>query len=183
MTSTLTHWIDGAAVPGASARFGDVYNPAAGEVIARVPFASASEVDDAVQAAAEAAPGWAATPPIQRARVIFAFKELVESRKEDVARVITREHGKVLSDALGSVSRGIEVLEFACGIPHLLRGDFTQSVGTGVDSFSSRQPLGVVAGITPFNFPAMVPMWMFRWPSPAATRSSSSRRRRTPRPR
>ena len=140
MTATLTHWINGAAQAGASGRYGDVYNPAAGEVVARVPFASSNEVESAVQAAAEAAPGWGATPPIQRARVIFAFKELVESRKEDLARVITREHGKVLSDALGSVSRGMEVLEFACGIPHLLRGDFTQSVGTGVDSFSSRQP-------------------------------------------
>ena len=161
MTATLTHWINGAAVAGASSRFGDVYDPSAGEVVARVPFANSGEVESAVQAAAAAAPGWAKTPPIQRARVIFAFKDLVESRKEDLSRVITREHGKVLSDAMGSVSRGIEVLEFACGIPHLLRGDFTQSVGTGVDSFSSRQPLGVVAGITPFNFPAMVPMWMF----------------------
>ena len=161
MTDTLTHWINGAAVPGASARFGDVYNPAAGEVVAQVPFASASEVDGAVAAALEAQPGWAATPPLRRARVISAFKELVESRKEDIARAVTREHGKVLSDAMGSVTRGIEVLEFACGIPHLLRGDYTEAVGTGIDSFSTRQPLGVVAGITPFNFPAMVPMWMF----------------------
>ena len=161
MTDTLSHWIDGAARPGASSRFGDVYDPSAGEVVARVPFASVAEVDDAVRAAAEAAPAWAATPPLRRARVIFAFKGLVESRREELARVITREHGKVLSDAIGSVTRGIEVLEFACGIPHLLRGDFTEAVGTGVDSFSSRQPLGVVAGITPFNFPAMVPMWMF----------------------
>ncbi|MCY4408804.1 MAG: aldehyde dehydrogenase family protein, partial [Rhodospirillaceae bacterium] len=137
MTATLTHWINGAAVPGASSRFGEVYDPSAGEVVAHVPFANSDEVENAVQAASEAAPGWARTPPIQRARVIFAFKELVERRKEDLSRVITREHGKVLSDAMGSVSRGIEVLEFACGIPHLLRGDFTQSVGTGVDSFSS----------------------------------------------
>ena len=161
MTATLTHWINGAAQAGASARFGDVYNPAAGEVIARVPFATASEVDSAVRAAAERSPAWAATPPSRRARVIFAFKELVESRKEELAKVVTREHGKVLSDATGSVSRGLEVLEFACGIPHLLRGDYTEAVGTGVDSFSTRAPLGVVAGITPFNFPAMVPMWMF----------------------
>ena len=161
MTATLTHWINGAAQAGASARFGDIYNPAAGEVIARVPFAAASEVDSAVRAAAEAQPAWAATPPLRRARVIFAFKELVESRKEELAKVVTREHGKVLSDAIGSVSRGLEVLEFACGIPHLLRGDYTEAVGTGVDSFSTRAPLGVVAGITPFNFPTMVPMWMF----------------------
>ena len=161
MTDTLTHWINGAAVAGASARFGDVYNPAAGEAVARVPLADASEVDGAVRAAAAAAPAWAATPPMRRARAMFAFKELVESRKEALARVVTREHGKVLSDAMGSVTRGLEVLEFACGIPHLLKGDFTEDVGTGIDSFSTRQPLGVVAGITPFNFPAMVPMWMF----------------------
>ena len=172
MTATLTHWINGAAQAGASARFGDVYNPAAGEVIARVPFAAASEVDSAVHAAAEAQPAWAATPPSRRARVIFAFKELVESRKEELAKVVTREHGKVLSDAIGSVSRGLEVLEFACGIPHLLRGDYTEAVGTGVDSFSTRAPLGVVAGITPFNFPPWCRCGCSRWPSPAAMRSS-----------
>ncbi len=161
MTTTLSHWINGGAVPGADSRFGDIYNPATGEVIAHVPFAGEAEVDKAVEAAAAAAPGWAETPPMRRARVIFKFKELVERHKEALAEVVTREHGKVLADALGSVTRGIEVLEFACGIPHLLRGDFTEAVGTGVDSFSTRQPLGVVAGITPFNFPAMVPMWMF----------------------
>ena len=161
MTTTLSHWINGAAVPGAESRFGEVYNPATGEVIARVPFASEDEVDKAVEAAAAAAPGWAETPPMRRARVVFKFKDLVERRKEALAEVVTREHGKVLADAVGSVTRGLEVLEFSCGIPHLLRGDFTEAVGTGVDSFSTRQPLGVVAGITPFNFPAMVPMWMF----------------------
>ena len=161
MTTTLGHWIDGAAVPGAGARFGAVYDPAIGEAVARVPFADAAEVARAVAAAAAAAPDWAATPPLRRARVIFRFKELVERRKEALARAITREHGKVLADAEGSVTRGLEVVEFACGIPHLLKGDFTEAVGTGIDSFSTRQPLGVVAGITPFNFPAMVPMWMF----------------------
>jgi malonate-semialdehyde dehydrogenase (acetylating)/methylmalonate-semialdehyde dehydrogenase len=161
MTTMLSHWINGAAVPGANGRAGDIYNPATGEVIGQVPFASEAEVDKAVQAAAAAAPGWAATPPLRRARVIFKFKELIEQRTEQLAAVVTREHGKVLSDAMGSVSRGLEVAEFACGIPHLLKGDFTEAVGTGVDSFSTRQPLGVVAGITPFNFPAMVPMWMF----------------------
>ena len=161
MTTTLGHWIDGAAVPGAGARFGAVYDPATGEAVARVPFADAADVARAVAAAAAAAPDWAATPPLRRARVIFRFKELVERRKEALARAITREHGKVLADAEGSVTRGLEVVEFACGIPHLLKGDFTEAVGTGIDSFSTRQPLGVVAGITPFNFPAMVPMWMF----------------------
>ena len=161
MITTLGHWIDGVAAPGASSRFGAVHDPATGEAVARVPFADAAEVDRAVAAAAAAAPDWAATPPLRRARVIFRFKELVERRKEALARAITREHGKVLADAEGSVTRGLEVVEFACGIPHLLKGDFTEAVGTGIDSFSTRQPLGVVAGITPFNFPAMVPMWMF----------------------
>ena len=161
MTTTLGHWIDGAAVPGAGTRFGAVHDPATGEAVARVPFADAADVARTVAAAAAAAPDWAATPPLRRARVIFRFKELVERRKEALARAITREHGKVLADAEGSVTRGLEVVEFACGIPHLLKGDFTEAVGTGIDSFSTRQPLGVVAGITPFNFPAMVPMWMF----------------------
>ncbi len=161
MTDTLNHWIGGASAAGRSGRFGDVYNPATGEAIARVPFADTEEVSAAVAAASAAAPDWAATPPLRRARVIFKFKELVEARKEALAEAVTREHGKVHADALGSVARGMEVLEFACGIPHLLKGEFTEAVGTGIDSFSTRQPLGVVAGITPFNFPAMVPMWMF----------------------
>ncbi len=161
MTETLAHWIGGANVAGDGSRYGDIYNPSTGEVIAQVPFASAEETSSAIGAAQEAFPAWAATPPIRRARVIFKFKEIVEARKEELAAIITREHGKVLADAIGSVTRGLEVVEFACGIPHLLKGDFTESVGTSIDSFSMRQPLGVVAGITPFNFPAMVPMWMF----------------------
>ena len=161
MSETLSHWINGQAVAGQSGRFGDIYNPAIGEKIAEVPFASTGEVDLAVAAASAAAPAWAATPPIRRARVIFKFKELIQARIDDFAAIVTREHGKVLSDAAGSITRGIEVLEFACGIPHLVKGEFSESVGTGVDSYSMRQPLGVVAGITPFNFPAMVPMWMF----------------------
>jgi malonate-semialdehyde dehydrogenase (acetylating)/methylmalonate-semialdehyde dehydrogenase len=161
MSETLSHWINGQAVAGQSGRMGDVFNPAIGEKIAEVPFASVDEVAKAVAAASAAAPGWAATPPIRRARMIFKFKELIEARMDDFAAIVTREHGKVLSDAAGSISRGVEVLEFACGIPHLLKGEFSESVGTGVDSYSMRQPLGVVAGITPFNFPAMVPMWMF----------------------
>ncbi len=161
MSETLSHWINGQAVAGQSGRSGDVFNPAIGEKIAEVPFASVDEVAQAVAAASAAAPAWAATPAIRRARVIFKFKELIQARIDKFAASVPREHGKVLSDAAGSITRGIEVLEFACGIPHLVKGEFSESVGTGVDSYSMRQPLGVVAGITPFNFPAMVPMWMF----------------------
>ena len=161
MSATISHWINGQAVAGQSGRSGDVFNPAIGEKIAEVPLASVDEVANVVAAAKAAAPEWAAAPPIRRARVIFKFKELIEARMDDFAAIVTREHGKVLSDAAGSITRGVEVLEFACGIPHLVKGEFSESVGTGVDSYSMRQPLGVVAGITPFNFPAMVPMWMF----------------------
>lgn len=158
---TLSHWINGAATAGTSGQTGDIYNPATGERTGQVAFASEAEVGQAVAAAKAAFPDWAATPPLRRARVIFKFKELLEANIDRMAEIVTREHGKVISDAKGSISRGLEVAEFACGIPHLLKGDFTEDVGTGVDSFSTRQPLGVVAGITPFNFPAMVPMWMF----------------------
>jgi malonate-semialdehyde dehydrogenase (acetylating)/methylmalonate-semialdehyde dehydrogenase len=161
MSAILSHWINGQAVAGQSGRTGDVFNPAIGEKIAEVPLASVDEVANVVAAAKAAAPEWAAAPPIRRARVMFKFKELIEARMDDFAAIVTREHGKVLSDAAGSITRGLEVLEFACGIPHLVKGEFSESVGTGVDSYSMRQPLGVVAGITPFNFPAMVPMWMF----------------------
>lgn len=161
MNPILSHWINGQAVAGQSGRTGDVFNPAIGEKIAEVPLASVDEVANVVAAAKAAAPEWAAAPPIRRARVIFKFKELIEARMDNFAAIVTREHGKVLSDAAGSITRGLEVLEFACGIPHLVKGEFSESVGTGVDSYSMRQPLGVVAGITPFNFPAMVPMWMF----------------------
>jgi malonate-semialdehyde dehydrogenase (acetylating)/methylmalonate-semialdehyde dehydrogenase len=161
MSETLSHWINGQNVAGASGRSGDVFNPATGEKTAEVPFASVDEVDRAVAAAKAAAVDWAATPAIRRARMIFKFKELVEANMAEFAQIVTREHGKVLSDAAGSITRGLEVVEFACGIPHLLKGEFSEAVGSGVDSYSMRQPLGVVAGITPFNFPAMVPMWMF----------------------
>ncbi|MCZ6817110.1 MAG: CoA-acylating methylmalonate-semialdehyde dehydrogenase [Planctomycetota bacterium] len=161
MTKSLSHFISGKPVAGHGDRFGEVYNPATGEIAAKVPFASAGEVDDAVKAAAAAFPEWAATPPSRRAQIMFKFNELLDTHRDELARLITAEHGKVLSDAAGSLQRGIEVVEFACGIPHLLRGDFTESVGTGIDSWSVRQPVGVCAGITPFNFPAMVPMWMF----------------------
>ena len=161
MTSTLHHFINGAKAAGKSGRFGDVFNPTTGEIAARVPFAAAAEVGAAIAAAEAAFAGWAATPPLQRARVMFRFKELVERHMDELARIITSEHGKILSDAKGSVTRGLEVVEFACGIPHLLKGEFTENVGRGIDSWSVRQPLGVCAGISPFNFPAMVPMWMF----------------------
>jgi len=157
-----THWIDGKPWTGdASARRGDVYNPATGQVSGTVDFASAVEVNAAVAAAAAAFPGWRATSLVRRAGVMFAFRELVRARQADIAMLISAEHGKVASDAAGEVARGLEVVEFACGIPHLLKGGYSENVSTGVDAYSIRQPLGVVAGITPFNFPAMVPMWMF----------------------
>ncbi len=130
-------------------------------VAARVALASEAEVDAAVRAAREAFPAWAATPALKRARVLFKFKEIIESRRAELARLIASEHGKLVSDAAGEVTRGLEVVEFACGAPHLTKGEFAENVGTGVDSYSLRQPLGVAAGITPFNFPAMVPLWMF----------------------
>ncbi len=161
MSRTLSHFIDGVRVAGTSGRFGDVYDPATGAVDARVPLASAEETRAAIEAAAAAFPGWRDTPPLRRAAVLFRFKELLDLHQEELAALIAREHGKVLNDALGSLTRGIEVVEFACGAPHLLKGSFSENVGSNVDSYSLRQPVGVCAGITPFNFPAMVPMWMF----------------------
>ncbi|MBS1821558.1 MAG: CoA-acylating methylmalonate-semialdehyde dehydrogenase [Acidobacteria bacterium] len=157
----ITHWIGGKKVSGSSGRFGDVYNPATGKVQAKVPFANSGELNQAVAAAAAAYPAWSAQPPLRRARVLFRFRELFEQNMDKFAELITLEHGKVFSDARGEVTRGLEVVEFATGIPHLLKGEFSEKVGSDVDSWSLRQPLGVVAGITPFNFPAMVPMWMF----------------------
>jgi malonate-semialdehyde dehydrogenase (acetylating)/methylmalonate-semialdehyde dehydrogenase len=157
----LGHFIGGQVVAGASGRTGVVHNPATGAVRGSVAYASADETRTAIAAAAKALPGWAATPPLQRARVMFRFKALLEAHVDDLAGLLTAEHGKVLSDARGEVIRGLEVVEFACGIPHLLKGEFSENVGTAVDSWSVRQPVGVCAGITPFNFPAMVPMWMF----------------------
>jgi malonate-semialdehyde dehydrogenase (acetylating) / methylmalonate-semialdehyde dehydrogenase len=156
----IGHFIAGKPVAGINGAFGDVFDPAAGELTARVALASAPEVDKAVAAAVAAWPAWAATPPLRRARVMFKLKELLERDRKKLAAVITAEHGKVLSDAEGEVQRGLEVVEFACGIPHLLKGEYTEAVGTGIDAWSVRQPLGVVAGITPFNFPLMVPLWM-----------------------
>jgi malonate-semialdehyde dehydrogenase (acetylating)/methylmalonate-semialdehyde dehydrogenase len=157
----LTHWIAGAPTPGTSGTFSDVFCPCTGLVQARVPLASAAEVNAAVAAATAAFPDWSSQPPLRRARVLFRFREIFERRIDEIAAIINREHGKVFSDAKGEATRGLEVVEFATGVPQLLKGEFTEQVGTGVDSFSMRQPLGVVAGITPFNFPAMVPMWMF----------------------
>jgi malonate-semialdehyde dehydrogenase (acetylating)/methylmalonate-semialdehyde dehydrogenase len=159
--ANITHWIAGKPWDGPVNRWGDVYNPARGEPRARVAFADAATVDAAVAAATDAARSWGRTSLAARARILFAFRELVERRKRELAEILTREHGKVLSDALGEVNRGLEVIEFACGLPHLLKGEFSENVSTDVDSYSIRQPLGVVAGITPFNFPAMVPMWMY----------------------
>jgi malonate-semialdehyde dehydrogenase (acetylating)/methylmalonate-semialdehyde dehydrogenase len=161
MTKHITHWIGGKPWTGDAARRGDVYDPSTGQVTGHVDFATGAEVDAAVQAAAQALPGWRAMSLTKRTAVLFAFRELVKSHTEEIAKLITAEHGKVASDAAGEVTRGLEVVEFACGIPHLLKGGFSENVSTGVDSYSIRQPVGVVAGITPFNFPAMVPMWMF----------------------
>jgi malonate-semialdehyde dehydrogenase (acetylating)/methylmalonate-semialdehyde dehydrogenase len=156
----IGHFISGREVAGTSGRTADVFNPATGEITGKVALASAAEVNQAVAVANAAWPAWAAMPSLRRARVMFKFKELLERDRRELAALITAEHGKVLSDAEGEVQRGTEVVEFACGIPHLLRGEFTESVGTGIDAWSVRQPLGVVAGITPFNFPVMVPLWM-----------------------
>jgi malonate-semialdehyde dehydrogenase (acetylating)/methylmalonate-semialdehyde dehydrogenase len=161
MAAELHHFIGGERVAGRSGRTGDVFDPATGRVQARVPLAGAGEVAAAVAAAARAFPAWAATPPQRRARVMFRFRELAERDADALAARVASEHGKVLADAHGSLARGIEVVEFACGIAHLLKGEFAENVGTGIDSFSLRQPIGICAGITPFNFPVMVPLWMF----------------------
>jgi len=160
-TGTLTHWIGGKPWDGPVERWGDVFNPATGERQLRVAFATPAVVDAAVEAATRAAAQWRDVSLAARTRVLFAFRDLVERHKKEIAAILTREHGKVTADALGEVSRGLEVVEFACGVPQLLKGEFSENVSTDVDSYSIRQPLGVVAGITPFNFPAMVPMWMY----------------------
>ena len=157
----INHWIAGAAYPGRSGRTGPVFNPATGEQSGAVDFASVEEVDLAVHSAREALPAWRALSLAKRAELFFAIRELFHAQREEIAKHLTREHGKVLSDALGEVTRGLEVIEFCCGIPQLLKGGMSEQVSSGVDVYSIRQPLGVVAGITPFNFPAMVPMWMW----------------------
>jgi len=157
----IPHWIDGARVDGTSGRSGPVYNPAAGVQSGAVDLASVEEVDAAVQSAKRALPGWRSTSLAKRAELFFAIRELFHAHREDLAKFLTAEHGKVLTDAMGEVARGLEVIEFACGVPTLLKGEFSEQASTGVDVYSIRQPIGVVAGITPFNFPAMVPMWMW----------------------
>ncbi len=157
----LHHFVNGQSVSGTSGRFADVFDPNTGEVQARVSLATPSELDSAVQAAVNAQPAWAATNPQKRARVMFEFKRLLEANMDELAHMLSAEHGKVIADSVGDVQRGLEVIEFACGIPHLLKGEYTEGAGPGIDVYSMRQPLGVTAGITPFNFPAMIPMWMF----------------------
>ncbi|MBN9114324.1 MAG: aldehyde dehydrogenase family protein, partial [Pandoraea sp.] len=162
-TERIEHWIGGASVASGDAdrRFGEVTNPATGEVIRQVALGGATDVAGAVTAARAALPGWRATPPMKRARVMMKYRELLETHREALVQLITQEHGKTLDDARGEVTRGIEVVEFAMGIPQLLKGEIAPQVGTGVDTYSIHQPVGVCAGITPFNFPAMVPLWMF----------------------
>ena len=157
----LSHFVGGCRIEGQSERYGDVYNPATGEIIRRVPLASKEEVQSIIENAARAFPDWSQTPPARRVQVLYRFRELLLKQLDEVAEILSLEHGKTLDDAKGSITRGLEVVEFACGIPQLLKGEYSEGVAAGVDSWSTRQPLGVCAGITPFNFPAMVPMWMF----------------------
>jgi malonate-semialdehyde dehydrogenase (acetylating)/methylmalonate-semialdehyde dehydrogenase len=153
------HFIGGKQVAGTSGRSGDVFNPNTGEVQAKVALANKSEVEKAIANAQAAFPGWAATNPQRRARVMFKFLELIQAEYDDLARLLSSEHGKTFADSKGDIQRGLEVVEFACGIPHLLKGEYTEGAGPSIDLYSVRQPLGVVAGITPFNFPAMIPLW------------------------
>jgi len=160
-TATFDMWVDGKHRRASATRFGEVSNPATGVVTRRVPFCNAADVDAAVKAATAVFPAWRDTPPLRRARVMQKFLQLLQAHQQELARLVTEEHGKTLADAMGSVQRGIEVVEFACGIPHLLKGEHSENVGSGVDCHTVRQGIGVCAGITPFNFPVMVPLWMF----------------------
>src|SRR5579863_1288196 len=155
----IGHFIGGKEVKGGSGRFGDVFNPNTGEVQAKIAFAKQSEVAHAIAVAEAAQVAWAATNPQRRARVLMKFLALAQKEFDSLARLLSSEHGKTFADAKGDIQRGLEVVEFACGIPHLLKGEYTEGAGPGIDLFSMRQPLGVVAGITPFNFPAMIPLW------------------------
>lgn len=159
--STITNLVDGKPSPSTSTRSQPVYNPATGEAAATLPLSTTAELDAAVASAKAAFPAWADTPPMKRARIMFKFKDLLEQNADRIARAISAEHGKTHDDALGEVQRGLEVVEFACGIPHLLKGEYSKNVGPAIDTYSDRQALGVVAGITPFNFPCMVPLWMY----------------------
>ncbi|EUA14689.1 aldehyde dehydrogenase family protein [Mycobacterium kansasii 732] len=175
MTTHIPHFIDGQRTAGRSTRTADVFDPNTGQVQATVPMASPADVDAAVASAVEAQKGWAAWNPQRRARVLMRFIELVNDNNDELAELLSLEHGKTLADAAGDIQRGIEVIEFCLGIPHLLKGEYTEGAGPGIDVYSLRQPLGVVAGITPFNFPAMIPLWKAGPPLPAETRSCSSR--------
>ena len=155
----IGHFVGGKEVKGGSGRFGDVFNPNTGEVQAKVALAKHAEVEHAIAVAQAAQPAWAATNPQRRARVLMKFLDLAQKEFDELARLLSSEHGKTFADAKGDIQRGLEVVEFACGIPHLLKGEYTEGAGPGIDLYSMRQPLGVVAGITPFNFPAMIPMW------------------------
>jgi malonate-semialdehyde dehydrogenase (acetylating)/methylmalonate-semialdehyde dehydrogenase len=157
----IGHFVGGKEIKGSSGRYGDVFNPNTGEVQAKVAFATPAEVEHAIAVAEAAQAAWGQTNPQRRARVLFKFLELVQKEFDDLARLLSSEHGKTFADSKGDIQRGLEVVEFACGIPHLLKGEYSESAGPGIDLFSLRQPLGVVAGITPFNFPAMIPMWKF----------------------
>ena len=157
----IDHFVNGKLMESGSGRFGDVFDPNTGEVQAKVGLASASEVEAAIASASAAQPDWAATNPQRRARVMFEFKRLIERDMQPLAELLSSEHGKIIADSKGDIQRGLEVIEFACGIPHVLKGEYTEGAGPGIDVYSMRQPLGVCAGITPFNFPAMIPMWMF----------------------
>ncbi len=157
----IEHFVDGKKFSGNSKKTGKVFNPATGEQTSEVRLATVDDLNKAVDVAKKAFGVWSSTPPVQRARILFKFKELIEKNSDELTKTIVSEHGKVYEDAKGSLLRGLEVVEYACGIPQMLKGEFTENVGSNVDSWSIRQPLGVCAGITPFNFPAMVPMWMF----------------------
>src|ERR1700742_949764 len=157
----ILHFIDGKPFGQVEGERGDVFDPNTGEVQARVGLGGAAVVDAAVMSALAAQPAWAATNPQRRARVMFEFKRLVEAHMDELANLLSSEHGKVVADSRGDIQRGLEVVEFACGVPHALKGEYTEGAGPGIDVYSMRQPLGVAAGITPFNFPAMIPMWMF----------------------
>ncbi|MGI9380297.1 MAG: aldehyde dehydrogenase family protein, partial [Methyloligellaceae bacterium] len=161
MTTEIGHYIGGKRVQGTSGRFGNVFDPNTGEVQAKVALASTDEVRQAVANAKSAQPAWAARNPQQRARVFFKFLDLIQSEMQSLAELLSREHGKTIPDSKGDIQRGIDVAEFACGIPHLLKGEFSEGAGPGIDMYSVRQPLGIAAGITPFNFPAMIPLWKF----------------------
>src|SRR5690554_3764285 len=158
---TIGHFIGGQHVEGKSGRFSPIYNPATGEAIAQVALAGQTDLDRAVAVAQAAQPAWAATNPQRRARVFFRYVDLLNQHMDELAELLSKEHGKTLEDSRGDIIRGMEVAEFVCGIPHLQKGEFTEGAGPGIDSYSMRQPLGIGAGITPFNFPAMIPMWMF----------------------